>query len=185
MPKRIKMYHLPKDIINLIYEFDADHREKFKEVLKRIPLILSFDSIQHVAVRIRSLNLVKKYDDQVFETGNCDFEKVIRENIDDVNRLLTVYSRCTCCSYHVEQKKCIKVTNEAKSRYYRPIRYFNQFNDCTCNCHTMTSFMSKMQTNKFTFKDRYSTKWHNFHLMSESESDDESDDDFDMSDSFS
>ena len=40
-------FDLPEDIVKLIYEFSADHREKFEKTLKRIPIVLSFDSLHH------------------------------------------------------------------------------------------------------------------------------------------
>lgn len=171
-------FDLPEDIVKLIYEFSAEHRENFEKTLNRIPMALSFDSLHHVAIGKRALNIVKKYDDKCFETGNYNFQEVIESNVDDIDRFMTVYKRCRCCKHHVEQKKCIVIPKEPKTNYVRPLSatYFNEGENCTCNCHTMLSFMSKMKNNSFTIHDHYSTKWHNYHLMSD-ESDEEDDDD--------
>ena len=164
----------PKEIEDLINEFNADHRGRFYETLKRIPLYRSFDSIHHCSIGTRALKLTKIYDEQCFETGNYDFEKVIRENVDDIDRFLTVYSRCSCCTTHT-QKKCIKVT-EPKSHYVRSIVNFNQGIDCSCNCHIMLDFMNNVKHNRHSYKDRYSTAWHNFYLVSDDEGDEDIDD---------
>lgn len=171
------IFDLPEEIVKLIYEFSAEHRENFEKTLKRIPIALSFDSLHHTAIGKRARNLVKKYDEKCFETGNYNFEEIIEKNVDDIDRFMTVYKRCLCCENHVEQKKCIVIPKDTKT-YVRPswARYFNEGHNCSCNCHTMLSFMSKLKNNSFTIHDPYSTKWHEYHLMSDESDEDDYDD---------
>ena len=120
---------LPQDIINIIYTFNADHREKMKPVLKEIKktyFIWTYKrcGFYHQSSIIREDDFVFK---SIFENKNTDnsYTNIIQCLIEmkehEIKRHLDFWGNCMCCRRHILDKPRI-----AENEYNY---YYDQFSE--------------------------------------------------------
>ena len=74
---------LPSDVINIIYTFNADHREQMKPVLKEISRIYFIWTFQRCVTILEHMTLLMSYFSLFFkQTDHSDFIQVIRAVIE-------------------------------------------------------------------------------------------------------
>ena len=120
---------LPQDIINIIYTFNADHREQMKPVLKEIKktyFIWTYKrcNFYNQSSIIREDDFVFK---SIFENKNTDnsYTNIIQCLIEmkehEIKRHLDFWGNCMCCRRHILDKPRI---SENEYNYY-----YDQFSE--------------------------------------------------------
>jgi hypothetical protein len=87
---------LPEDVLNLIFEMNPEHREKFRSVIPDIELkgtLMILDTIHKIWEN---------------ETDHSEFgisyNQTLRNNISDPDYFIARLKRCSCCSRHKLKK---------------------------------------------------------------------------------
>lgn len=103
---------LPSDVINIIYTFNADHREQMKPILKEIKRTYFIWSYKRCN-----------------KSNNVSTIESIRNNIEmkecEVTRHLNFWGNCICCRRHIVNKPSI-FGNEYNYYYEQFSEYINE-----------------------------------------------------------
>tara|TARA_B100001173_G_scaffold289818_1_gene279948 strand:+ start:1249 stop:1752 length:504 start_codon:yes stop_codon:yes gene_type:complete len=120
---------LPQDIINIIYTFNADHREQMKPVLKEIKKTYFIWTYKRCNFYNQS-SIIREDDfvfNSIFENKNTDnsYTNIIQCLIEmkehEIKRHLDFWGNCMCCRRHILDKPRI---SENEYNYY-----YDQFSE--------------------------------------------------------
>ena len=147
---------LPEDIINIIYTFNADHREQMKPVLKEIEKTYFIWTYKKCVSELSKIN----------SDDNTYFIEIIQEIIEmkdhEIKRHLDFWGNCMCCRRHIVDKPRIS-ENEYNYYYdqfseYIRVEDFNGptfyeykafYEDCNCICRHFSRWIVRAYTNNY------------------------------------
>ena len=158
---------LPQDIINIIYTFNADHRENMKPVLKEISRVYFIRTFQRCVNYLGTLDTFNVVFQSIFkQTDHSDFIQVVRTVIEmkdcEVRRHLDFWGNCMCCRKHILDKP--RIAENEYNYYYdqfsQYIRdedfhgptYFSESsfnNECNCICRHFSRWIVRAYTNNY------------------------------------
>ena len=155
------MLPIVTDILNIIFEYNPEHRPLFKESLKRIITYPVFKEIEKVGAFSRINRILDEFDNNAFNSGDYDLEKLIRKHIQDPNLIIKSLHKCNCCKRHNTNKPrnlkdksvIIRITDKTK------IHYISGHRECNCNCRHFSRFIYRTFHNIMDEKIPFSTKW--------------------------
>lgn len=158
---------LPSDVINIIYTFNADHREQMKPVLKEVSRIYFIRKFQRCVNYLGTQDIFNVVFQSVFnETDHSDFIQVVRAVIEmkeqEIKRHLDFWGNCMCCRRHILDKPRI-----AENEYNYYYDQFSQYirdedfhgptyfsgtafsNECNCVCRHFSRWIVRAYTNEY------------------------------------
>lgn len=155
------MLPIVTDILNIIFEYNPEHRPLFKESLKRIITYPVLKELETVCAFSRINRILYEFDNNVCNSGDYDLEKLIRKHVLDPNLIIKCLHRCNCCKRHNTNKPrnlkdksfLIRITDETK------IHGIYTNNECNCNCRHFSRFIYRTFNNIMDEKIPFSTKW--------------------------
>lgn len=98
---------LPQDIINIIYTFNADHREQMKSILKEIKKTYFIWTYKRCICK-----WTKKNSDNFTEI----IQEIIEMKDHEIKRHLDFWGNCMCCRRHIINKP--RIYENEYSYYY-------------------------------------------------------------------
>ena len=131
------MNKLPTELINIIYEYNAEHRHNFRSALSEIPIKGMIKRLNHIS---------KIYQNQGGSYGRVSFDTVMEESIDDKAYMCHVLSKCNCCERHKYRRP--KNLNDLRWRYSAYIKIHSQKN-CGCKCRHASRWLCHMSANNY------------------------------------
>ncbi len=152
------MLSITTDILNIIYEYNPEHRPLFKECLKRILTFKLLKQIPKAGTFSRINHILNEFDESVFNGGEYDLEKLIRKHIPDPNFVIQNLHKCNCCTRHMTNKPKnlndkLTLSGVAAPQMTRPPPF------CTCNCRHFSRWIYRTFNNIIDENIPLSTKW--------------------------
>jgi len=158
---------LPQDIINIIYTFNADHRENMKPVLKEISRVYFIRTYQRCVNYLGTLDTFNVVFQSIFkQTDHSDFIQVLRAVIEmkeyEIRRHLDFWGNCMCCRKHILDKP--RIAENEYNYYYDQFSqyisdedfhgptYFSEpafNNECNCVCRHFSRWIVRAYTNNY------------------------------------
>ena len=158
---------LPSDVINIIYTFNADHREQMKPVFKEVRRIYFIRTFQRCVNYLGTQDIFNVVFQSIFnETDHSDFIQVVRAVIEmkdfEIKRHLDFWGNCMCCRRHILDKP--RIAENEYNYYYdqfsQYIRdedfhgptYFSEkafSNECNCVCRHFSRWIVRAYTNEY------------------------------------
>ena len=151
------MNKLPKEIIDHIYEYNAEHRIKFKECVIRIPNYKLLNQIPLGAVSCRITTIINLFDKEIEENNNWDFSKLLKENLNEPGHFVKILNKCKCCKRH--QMNRPNLLNNTK--YILQDTKNNTENEvCNCLCRHISRRIVQSFNLKTIYKNiPFTTEW--------------------------
>ena len=133
------MFHLPREIQQLIYSFDDTHRNAFKDVIAQTQVVyfegiiegIFYERAMFTRRRHECLPPFHHYINMVF----LDSKENGTDYYTEIERLSHYLYNCDCCHTAAGSKRYIK-----DMQIIRPIRDDSlpiQKTDCSCNCYDL------------------------------------------------
>lgn len=132
------MNKLPYEVVDIIidYKLSLIHRNKFKEILKDIPLSSVLRKIDHINKTYENRLYYEDYIDIILdETTN--FERIF---------MMEVLNTCKCCNRHQTKKPSLNQYLNGFVPNYSTTPYIK--NNCKCNCRSFARYLCRAQNDE-------------------------------------
>uniref|UniRef100_A0A6C0L322 Uncharacterized protein n=1 Tax=viral metagenome TaxID=1070528 RepID=A0A6C0L322_9ZZZZ len=155
------MLPIVTDILNIIFEYNPEHRPLFEKSLKRIITYPVLKEIEKVGAFSRINKILNEFDKNIFNSSDYDLEKLIKKQIHDPNFIIKSLNKCNCCQRHntnkpknLKDKSVIMKINCETQIHYTPTH-----SECNCYCRHFSRFIYRSFNNIMDKKIPFSTKW--------------------------
>tara|TARA_B100001250_G_C19608408_1_gene703808 strand:+ start:338 stop:850 length:513 start_codon:yes stop_codon:yes gene_type:complete len=149
---------IPTEVLNIIFEFNPEHRPLFKRCLKRIESYKSLRQIPINGCLSRYKYLLNIFDNQIDYGGNWDMEEIVRKYINDPEIFIRNYSKCKCCERH----QILRPTSlyDKSFEYIPNIATIGMIHaGCRCPCRHNSRFIYYTFNNMMDERTPFSTAW--------------------------
>lgn len=150
------MFHLPKEVVNHIYEYSPEHRPAYSQCMVRVKLSKVLRQIRVKGTLSRIKHIERSFDRQVSDIGDWDLESLVKRQIQDPEYIVKYLSKCRCCKRHQKYKPknlsntLIDTTELCK---------YNVLRGCRCSCRHYSRFINGAFTNRLSCSIPFSSKW--------------------------
>ena len=150
---------LPSEIINIIFEFNPEHRPLLGECLKRVENYKLLKELPLKGSLSRYRYLLNKFDDKVLHSGEkMDMEALVRKHINDPNVFIKNYNKCKCCKRH-QRERPRSLYDKSFVSEPNPSREPSYMATCNCPCRHNSRFIYKTFNNLIDIRTPFSTEW--------------------------
>lgn len=150
---------LPSEIINIIFEFNPEHRPLFRKCLKRVEIYKLLEEIPLKGSLSRYRYLLNKFDDKVLHNGEkMDMEALVRKHIKDPNVFIKNYNKCKCCKRH-QRLRPENLYDKSFVSEPNPLRSPSYMATCNCPCRHNSRFIYRTFNNLNDIRIPFSTEW--------------------------
>lgn len=132
------MNKLPYEVVDIIidYKLSLIHKDKFKNVLKDIPLSSTLKKINYIN---------KIYEDRVYLDDYLDI--ILDETTKDERIfMMSILNTCRCCDRHQSKKPSLKQYLDGYVPDYSTTPY--RQNKCKCHCRAFVRSLCRAQNDE-------------------------------------